>query len=60
MKKSTKKLLAALLAMTMAFGLAACGSDVEPAPAAESAAETEIEADGEQQPGKRRLLQMRS
>ncbi len=50
MKKSTKKLLAALLAMTMAFGLAACGSDVEPAPAAESAAETEIEADGEQQP----------
>ena len=47
MKKSTKKLLAALLAMTMAFGLAACGSDVEPAPAAESAAETEIEADGD-------------
>lgn len=47
MKKSMKKLLAALLATTMVLGLAACGSSGEPAPAPEGAPQEET-AEAEQ------------
>lgn len=62
MKKSMKKLSAALLAVAMVLTLVACGSGEEQVPAAESAAEGEVPK--RHSPPKRlkgrRLPQMRS